>query len=438
MEEISVGTRKKLYRHIMPFLFLAYVVAFLDRTNVGFAALTMNPELGFTAEIFGFATGLFSIGYLLFEIPGAIWAEKWSAKKWIVRIMVTWGIVGALFGFIQEDWHFYSLRFLLGVAEGGFIPGVLVFLNHWFPKKERAKAIGWFYIGLPISQVVGGPLAAIFLDLNFLSFSGWRWLFIIEGIMAVIVGILVAFYLKDSPKDVKWLDSDEKETLMNQLQREKDEITANTKHPWKEIFTNTIIIRVAISMLLFGIGFYGFNYFIATMTKELAELSNANVGLLLTIPFLAAAIGLYFNSAHSDKTQERRWHTAIPWTVGAIGLLLIAYGPSQPVFLIFSISIAAIGLNSCFGAFWSIPQNYFTGIVAAGGIGVVNFVGNIGGFIGPTVTGLLNESTGGFNFSLLFWVISLLLGVGLILSLPKSTSIDQTFTPDKKNINKTV
>lgn len=422
---ISEITRKKLYKHILPILFLSYVVSFLDRTNVGYAGLTMNKELGFTAEMFGFGAGLFSIGYLIFEIPGAVWAEKWSAKKWIVRIMVTWGIVGALFGAVHDDWQFYALRFLLGLAEGGFVPGVLVFLSHWFPERDRAKAISLFYIGLPFSQVIGGPLASLLLDVDWFGLSGWRWLFVIEGFMAVVVGIIVAIYLKDSPNDVKWLDAEEKQALLKQLESEKTKVSEQSQYRWMDVFGNSIIIRVALSMFLLGIGFYGFNYFVAIMTKQMSGLSNASVGLLLAIPFFLAAAAMYINSWHSDLKQERRWHTAASWLVGAAGLLMLGYGPHDPVFLVFSLTVAAVGLNSYFGAFWAIPQTYFSGLAAAGGMGIINLVGNIGGFVGPYLTGYLSKQNGQFDLVILLWVAALLLGTWLILSLPKSGDVKQ-------------
>ncbi len=421
--EFSGAIRKKVYKHILPILFLSYVVSFLDRTNVGYAGLTMNKELGFSAEIFGFGAGLFSIGYLIFEIPGAVWAEKWSAKKWIVRIMITWGIIGALFGVVHEVWQFYLLRFLLGLAEGGFIPGVLVFLSHWFPEKDQARAISWFYAGLPFSQAIGGPLAALLLEVDWFGIDGWRWLFIIEGLMAVVVGIVAAIYLKDSPNDVKWLNDEEKRALLKQIGLGKTMPASPTQHRWGEVFGNSIIIRVALSMFLLGIGFYGFNYFVAIMTKQLSGFSNASVGLLLAIPFFLAVVFMYINSWHSDLKQERRWHTAVSWLAGVVGLLLLGYGPHDPFFLVLWLTVAAVGLNSHFGAFWAIPQTYFSGLAAAGGVGLINLVGNIGGFVGPYMTGYLTERSGQFDWAILLWVVALLIGTLLILSLPKSKDI---------------
>jgi MFS transporter, ACS family, tartrate transporter len=420
---ITEATRRKLYKYILPILFLCFVVSFLDRTNFGYAGLTMNKELGFTAEIFGLAAGLFSIGYLVFEIPGAVWAEKWSAKKWIVRIMVTWGIVGALFGFVNEAWQFYFLRFLLGLAEGGFVPGVLVFLGHWFPKNDRAKAISLFYIGLPFSQVIGGPLASLLLNVDWLGMSGWRWLFIIEGLMAIAVGIIASTFLKDRPNDVKWLNVEEKEALLKLIELEKTSSALHPKHRWRDVFGNSIIIRVALSMFFLGIGFYGFNYFVAIMTKQLAGLSNASVGFLLAIPFLLAAVFLYINSWHSDFKQERRWHITISWLVGAVGLLFVGFGSHNTFSLVLWVTVAAVGLNSYFGAFWAIPQTYFSGLAAAGGVGLINMVGNMGGFVGPYLTGYLTQRSGNFHLAILLWIVSLLVAVSLILSLPKSKNI---------------
>ncbi|MBE3554264.1 MAG: MFS transporter [Thermicanus sp.] len=306
------------------------------------------------------------------------------------------------------------------VLRKGVVPGVIVFLSHWFPEKDRAKSdqsviLGSFFPG--DRRTVGFPL----LGVEWLGMSGWRWLFIIEGIMAVLVGLLVLLYLKDSPKDAKWLDEEEKERLLAQIETEKTKTSAHSQqHRWVEVFGNSIIIRVALSMFLLGIGFYGFNYFVAIMTKEMSGLSNASVGLLLAIPFLLAAVAMYVNSWHSDLKKERRWHTAASWLVGAVGLLLLGFASHDPFSLLFWLIIAAIGLNSYFGAFWAIPQTYFSGLAAAGGVGLINLVGNIGGFVGPYLTGYLTKQSGQFHWAVLLWVVSLLLATGLILSLPKS------------------
>ncbi|PTQ56055.1 MAG: Nitrate/nitrite transporter [Candidatus Carbobacillus altaicus] len=422
--------RRKTFSHILPWLFAAYVVAFLDRTNIGYAALSMNQELGLTSEMFGFGAGLFSVGYWLLEIPGAILSERWSAKLWLVRIMITWGIVVVLFAFIQSDWQFYLLRFLLGLAEGGFVPGVLVMLGHWFVDKDRAQAVSLFYIGLPISQVIGGPLAALLLGVKWLGLSGWKWLFLVEGSLAIILGVAILIWMSNRPEEAAWLTEDEKKALIDTIEREKmmkdqswpeDTQRAGSSHWWYGL-KSSITWRIAVSMFLLGIGFYGFNYFVQTITKEISGLTNTSIGLLMVVPFGLAALALYLNGKHSDRTGERRYHTALSWLIGAVGLLLLAYGPHDHVlWLLLWLSISAIGLNAYFGSFWALPQTYLTGLGAAGAIGLINLVGNIGGFVGPYATGVIRDRFGSFDLALVFWVIMLVLGAALIVSLPKET-----------------
>lgn len=421
---MDLAARRKVSFRILPFIFLAMVVAFLDRTNVGFAALTMNKELGMTAEALGLGAGLFYVGYLILEIPGGLLAERWSATKWIARIMFSWGAVTVLTGFIQSEWQFYLARFLLGLAEAGFIPAVVVFLGHWFPSEVRAKALSFFYMGIPFATVVGGPLASLLLEHHFLQLSGWRWLFIVEGILAIVAGWLVLLFLRDHPEEVGWLTQQEKAMLRAQLSAEQKRFGEVHSVRWSRVFTDSIPIRIGLAMFFLTPCYLGLSYFLPLIFKEISSVSNTAIGWLLAIPYFVAMICMYGVSLNSDRTGERRWHTVSLWLLGVVGLMLLNFtSHSSTWILMVWVTIAVVGFNSFYGAFWSLPQTYFTGLSAAAALGFINIMGNMGGFFGPYLTGYIRESTGNYTLAISLWVISGLVSAALILSLPKQRNV---------------
>ncbi len=393
-DDIAHSTLRRVNRRLMPFLFLLYVVAFLDRVNVGYAGLDMTRELGFTNAQFGFGSGVFFIGYVLLEIPGTILVELWSARKWIARIMVTWGIVAAITGFIHTAPQFYWARFALGIAEAGFFPGVIVYLTHWYRNEDRAKAVAMFMSAIPVSQVIGAPFSALLIRIHWLGLPGWRWLLILEGVPAVIFGIMTLFYLTDRPRQAHWLPQPEREWLVAQLEAEK---RVKTSGPHVSVWRSLS----SMSMILLTIGYfcgsvlqYGLGLWLPKILEKLSGLPSWEVTLVSAIPYLVSWPAMLLIGRHSDRTGERRWHTATPMFVATLGLVLSLATGSSVALGIVAFSIAAIGMNGRLPAFWALPTAFLGGTSAAACIGAINCIGNLGGFVGPYIVGYLSSAAG--------------------------------------------
>jgi len=415
--DIGASARRRIGRRLIPYLFLLYIIAYLDRVNVGFAALQMTGELGFSPRVFGFGAGIFFFGYFLFEIPGSVLVETWSARKWIARIMISWGVIAVAMGFIHTETQFYWLRFLLGAAEAGFFPGLLVYVSHWFRQEDRAKAVALFMAAVPLSSIIGAPISGLLLEVNWLGHAGWRWLYIIEGLPAVIFGVVTLFYLTDRPQQAKWLPDRERDWLVNELERERaTKSTQGSGSFWKTLQTRDVWL---LALAYFGMvcGLYGFNLWLPTIVKQLSGLSNFTSILLTAIPACVGLIAMLLIGWSSDRSGERRLHAAIPMAIGGIGLLCGALMQQQVVVAIGLFCVGAIGIFGHFPAFWATVYSRYTGVAAAAIIALINSLGNLGGFAGPFVIGYLNDASGTFVGGILYLAACAMMASGCILAL---------------------
>lgn len=423
--ETAVRTRAKITRRIMPFLICLFIVAFIDRVNVGYANLEMSRDLGFTSEIFGFGAGVFFFGYFLFEIPGAYLVETWSARKWLARIIISWGILAVLTGFIQNDTQFYIIRFLLGAAEAGFFPGVIIYLSHWFRYQDRAKAVAMFMAAIPVSNIFGAPLSGLILGVNWFGVEGWRWVFIIEGFPAVILGIATIFYLTDRPKDAKWLDEEERMWISGELEKEKQiHKTAEKQSLWKALRHRNVIL-LTLGYFCAVTAAYGFNFWFPAIVKRLSDLSNLQVSLVAALPYLCGLGAMLVVGWSSDRTRERRWHTSLSLLAVSLGLLFGALLSENIVLAVAMFCVACAGLYSYLPGFWALPGTFLTEAAAAVSIGFINSVGNLGGFFGPYIVGFLDEKTGSFYSGIIYLSCSALMGAILILMVKHSSKISE-------------
>jgi ACS family tartrate transporter-like MFS transporter len=378
----------------------------------------MSKDLGFNPEVFGFGAGIFFIGYFLLEIPGTLLVEKWSARKWLARIIFSWGILAALTGFIENATQFYVARFLLGMAEAGFFPGVIVYLSHWFRYRDRAKTVAMFMAALPISNIFGGPLSGLILGVNWLGLAGWRWVFILEGIPAVILGIVTFFYLTDKPHQAKWLAEDEREWISAELEREKEIKKAVRTYSISEAFRHRNVILLALAYFCAITSAYGFNFWLPTILKGLSGYSNLRVSLLSALPYCAGLGAMLVVGWSSDRKGERRWHSALSLAAMSGGLFLSAMVVGKSVSLALAMfCIVGAGLYSFLPTFWSLPTMFLTEAAAAACIGMINSVGNLGGFVGPYIVGYLNNATGSFYGGIIYLSFSALLAGVLVLAI---------------------
>ncbi|MFL6215952.1 MAG: MFS transporter [Blastocatellia bacterium] len=421
LSEVAQRARRRIFRRTMPFLFALFVIAFLDRVNVGFAKLTMAGELGFSEEIYGFGAGIFFIGYFVLEIPGSLIAERWSARKWIARIMISWGVLSILTGFIHNATQFYWARFLLGAAEAGFFPGIIVYLSHWFRSEDRAKAVALFMIALPITSIIGAPVSGLILDsVKWFGLSGWRWVFIIEGIPAILFGIATIFYLTDWPHEAKWLPADEREWIERELAHEKQMKKAARSHHALAAFKHREVILLAL-VYFFGVTcFYGFNFWLPTIVKQKSGQPNFIVTLYTAIPYCLALASMLALGWSSDRMKERHWHTALPLLLATAGLLASVAARQHFAIAMTMFSVAAAGLYGYLPSFWTLPTRLLTESAAAVAIGLINSFGNLGGFVGPYAVGYLKEKTGSEIAGMWYLAASAFIAGLLVFFLPRA------------------
>jgi ACS family tartrate transporter-like MFS transporter len=402
----------KVRQRLIPFLFLLYIVAYLDRINVGFAALQMNQALGFSPTTYGFGAGIFFLSYVLFEVPSNVILARVGARVWIARIMITWGIVSSAMMFVRGAQGFYTLRFLLGLAEAGFFPGIIFYLTRWFPVRERARTIAAFMTATLIAGVVGGPISGALLSFHGRGgLAGWQWLFLLEGLPAVVLGIVVLKVLTERPEEAAWLTSAERATLVACLREDaharRAETTAGAlanRRTWL-----LAVVYFTIPVTLYGIGFW-----LPQILKTVSGGSDFAVGLLSAVPYAAGAIAMVIVGRHSDRTGERRWHIVISALIGAAGLAA-STASTGVVWSVLTLSIAMLGLASMFGPFWALTTSTMGGVGAAASIALVNAVGNTGGFVGPYLLGALNDATGSFAIGLCAIAAMLAAGASLVL-----------------------
>jgi ACS family tartrate transporter-like MFS transporter len=392
--DVATATLRKVTLRLIPFLFILYVVAWLDRVNVGFAGLQMNSDLGFSSAAFGFGSGVFFLGYCLFEVPSNLVLHRVGARRWIARIMMSWGAISATMMFVRTTPTFYALRFLLGAAEAGFFPGVVYYLSHWYPEGQRAGAIAAFMTAVPVSGVIGGPLSGALLSLNgVFELAGWQWLFLVEGLPAILLGVIVLVYLTDRPEAAHWLSSAEKDWLMSRLAAERDSRTAAYPIDIISALTNSTIWHLGIIFLCAAIGFYGYSFWAPLVVKSLTGSSDLGVGVILGVISAITIISMMLNGAHSDHTDERPLHVAVPLLISGAGFFGCAL-LRQPILAVFSLALVPIGHCAAYGPFWSIPSRFLTGAPAAAGIALVVTIANVGGFVGPTIIGTMKDRFG--------------------------------------------
>ncbi len=421
-EFLGVRTIQKLRFRILPYLLLLYVIACLDRINIGFAALTMNKELAIRSQQFGMLVGIFFFGYFLFEIPSNLLLHKFGARVWIARILITWGIVAMLTGFVHSVHQLYVARFILGLAEAGYSPGIILYLTYWFRQRERARAIALFLTGLPITSILGGPISGLILDhVHWFAISSWRWLLVLEGIPAVICGVLTYFVLPSRPSEAKFLSDEEKRWITQELDQEERQIQLRkTISPLDALMSRRVWHLAAIGFTL-NIGMYSLSFWMPQLVKSLSSrYSNTTIGLLVTIPYLVGLMAMVLVSTSSDRKMERKYHAAIPAMVA--GIALVSLGATHSAFSsIFFLSIASIGIYSVYGPYWSIPSEFLTGFAAASGIALIHSVANLGGFAGPYAIGIVSQKTGNLSGGLSLTGGSLFICAALALFLPKSS-----------------
>jgi ACS family tartrate transporter-like MFS transporter len=474
------SARLKAYLRLIPVLFVCYIIAYVDRTNVGIAKLTMQEDIpSFGDSIIGFGAGIFFLGYFLLEVPGSVIVERWSARKWICRIMVTWGIMAAMTAFVAvplgisqwivDSWNawrvgfvaqanpgeelsglatfwnnffsgelsvtafqFYAVRFLLGVAEAGFFPGVLVYLTHWFPARDRARAMSYFLVASPIAMIIGPAVSRWFLDIgrtvmidgaaitypDVLGLKGWQWIYIFWGIPAVLVGIAVLYLLPDKPHHAQWLTDEERNALEEELAADRAAISAAHHHSLLAGLTNPRVWL--LSLVYFGIvtANYGLEFFLPSILKEWYSLEPTSVAWLVMIPSLLVIAGQLGIGWSSDHFQERRWHSVLPVALGAICIALTAFCPKYLWLTMILFTIGAAGMKSYMPAFWSLPSYFLTATAAAGSVGLINSIGNLGGFLGPTVIGYVKENIGSYEYGLCFLACTSIISATLIALMP--------------------
>jgi len=417
LDAVAERARRRISLRVIPYVFILYIIAFLDRVNVGYAALQMAGDLGFSAEVFGFGAGIFFFGYVILEIPGSVIVERWSARKWIARIMISWGVLAIMTAFVRTSTQFYWVRFLLGAAEAGFFPGIIVYLSHWFRYEDRAKAVALFMAAIPVSNLLGSPISGLLLGVQWLNQPGWRWLFIVEGVPAVILGVITIFYLTDWPREATWLPDDEKQWIIRELELEKRQRKA-VRHisMWQALRHRDVLLLVG-AYFFATVGFYGLNIWMPTLLKQASGWSDLKVTVIAMIPHLAGLISMLLVGASSDRTGERRWHAASAMVLGGIGYVLVIMAGGNPLLVVAAFCVVAAGVDGYFPGFWPLPTAFLTESAAAASIGLINSFGNLGGFVGPYILGYVRTATNSFNIGLACLAVSMVLGAVCVLSV---------------------
>ncbi|SAL33192.1 MFS transporter [Caballeronia humi] len=411
------STYAKVTWRLLPFLFLCYLCAYLDRINVSFAKLQMLQDLHFSDAVYGAGAGVFFVGYLLFEVPSNLILLRVGARRWIARIMITWGVISAGMMFVTTPTSFYIMRFLLGVAEAGFIPAILLYLTYWFPASRRSKVTALFMTGIPMSGVVGGPLSGWIM--NHMNGShgiaGWQWLFLLEGIPTAIVGLIAFFYLDDKVADAKWLTGSQKAMLEANLREEQP---AHALHSVKDGLMHPKVLLLSLIYFFFTMGLYGVSFWLPTLVKASGVADPLDIGLLSAIPYAAAAVSMLLVSQSSDARGERRWHLAVPGVVGAAGLCAsVAFAHSTPIAMI-ALTIGTMGVMTTISQFWVLPPAILSGAAAAAGLALANSIGSVSGVVSPYVIGLIQTGTGSTGNGVLGLAVSLIIGSVLVFTVP--------------------
>jgi ACS family tartrate transporter-like MFS transporter len=426
------AARRKAYWRLLPLLFLCYVIAYVDRVNVSIAKLTMTRDLsGFDSAVFGFGAGLFFVGYFLLEIPGSLLVEKWSARRLICRIMVVWGFAAALTAFVKTPFQFYAARFLLGLAEAGFFPGVIVYLTHWFPGRDRTRALSWFLIATPIAQLVSPKISNALLKIGtgdivngkvvyypgLFGLKGWQWVYVYWGLPAVLLGIVALFVLTDRPREANWLTPEEKEALEAELEKDRSARSATRRTTVLEAFQNPKVLLLAGAYFCSTAANYSLEFFLPSILQQWYSLTPDSITSLVLLPPILALAGQLFVGWNADRTKERRLHAVVPIVIGLVALGLTPFTRGHVALTIACFMVTAAGIKSYQPAFWSLPSLFLTGAAAAGSIGLIYSIGNLGGFLGPTVLGTVEKYTGSFVGGIYYLCGSMAICASIIASI---------------------
>ncbi|EPG36360.1 hypothetical protein F910_02907 [Acinetobacter baumannii NIPH 410] len=420
--EVDTTVRKSAYRKIafrlMPFLMLCYFCAYLDRVNVGFAKLQMMSDLQFSEAVYGLGAGIFFIGYFLCEVPSNIVLHKVGGRRWIARIMITWGILSGCFAFVQTEWQFYTLRFLLGVAEAGLAPGLLLYLTYWFPSYRRARMTVLWFIAIPISGMIGGPLSGLIMDRmsGVHGWFGWQWMFVIEAIPTVLVGLLVLAVLKDSVQDANWLTQDEKNLVKQELAQDNQHKEGHASV--KEFIADKRLWLLAGIYFCVVMGQYAITFWLPTLIRNSGISDNWHIGLLTSLPYMCAIVVMILAGRSGDHFQERRWHLIIPMCAGALALTFATLFASNLTLSLICLCIAASGVLTASSLFWMLPTNFLGGVSAAAGIAAVNSFANLAGFCSPYLIGWITTNTGSNAIGMFLITAVLIFGASLVLRVP--------------------
>lgn len=401
---------------LVPLLFICYVAAYLDRVNVGFAKLQMLNDLKFSEAVYGLGAGIFFIGYFLFEVPSNLLLHKLGARRWIARIMISWGVISGCMMFVQTPTMFYVLRFLLGLAEAGFFPGIILYLTYWYPAARRSQVTSLFMTGIPMAGVIGGPLSGWILGAfdGVSGMAGWKWLFLLEALPSVALGVVVLCFLDDRIDDARWLTAEQKRLLQRNIAQENAGIK---DHSALGAFRNAKVWVLCAAYFGFIMGLYGVGFWLPSLIKASGISSTATIGWLVAIPYSAAVVAMVMTSRHSDRTGERRWHIAIPALVGAAALAVSTVVPQTPFWAIVTLTVATMGILTGLAQFWVLPPAFLGGAAAAAGIALINSVGNLAGFASPFIVGWIKDSTGSINIGLYVIAASLVVGGAIVVTI---------------------
>ena len=412
------ATYRKVTWRLMPLLLLCYIVAYLDRVNVGFAKLQMMEQLGFSETVYGLGAGIFFIGYFIFEIPSNIILHKVGARVWIGRIMITWGLLSAAMLYVTTPMMFYVMRFFLGVAEAGFFPGIILYLTYWYPSHQRGRVTSLFMTGVAGAGVIGGPLSGAIMKYadGLMGWGGWQWMFLIEGLPSVALGLAVILLLDDRIADAKWLTDQERSLLMANIEKEAQH---KEEEPVLKVLSSGRVWLCAAIYFSYVVGLYGMSFYLPTIIKALGYKDVFEIGMISVIPYTVAVVVMLLVAKSADRLRERRWHVAIPGLLGGIGLALAVLLSDNPPLAIAALTLGMSGILTTLPLFWSLPTAFLAGTGAAAGIALINSLGNLSGFASPYAIGWLKDLTGSTNAGVYMMAAAMFVGVVLTLSVPK-------------------
>jgi MFS transporter, ACS family, tartrate transporter len=422
------ATLRQLNTKIIPFIIICYFVANLDKTNISIAALQMNADLGLSTSMYGLGVGMFYISYILFEIPSNVIMTKVGARVWIARIMITWGIVSAGMSLVQTPTQLYVMRFLLGMAEAGFTPGIIYYISCWFPKSNRARAMSFFYMGSVMASIIGLPISGTILNMHGIAdIAGWRWLFALEGIPALVLGIMVLWRLPQSPDHAAWLSAEQKGWLKTQLARDNASVEIGAQHSWLSALKNKTVLLLSLVWFLQAFGSIGITLFLPLIIKSMAsEQSNIVISLLSAVPFIFACLFMYFNGRHSDTTHERSWHLGLPLILSGLSLTLAIY--SSNLLVAYVMLVLTVGFNFALTPiFWAVTTEKLAGVAAAASIAFINTVANFVGLGLPPILGKIKDATNSYHYGLMIVAAALIIGgiLGILISRPSQTDVSK-------------